>query len=59
MTSAEDFGGIFIVLDVTTLAFAQIMRGIGLWETDWKVISSEGQVRLFTFIHVLEAFTRD
>ena len=38
-----DLGGIFIVLEVTALAFAQIinMRQTGPWETDWIVIRSE------------------
>ena len=43
MNSAADLGSIFIILDVTAPAFAQIinMRQAGPWETDWIVISSE------------------
>ena len=42
MNSGADLGGIFIVLDVTALAFAQNinMRERGPWETDWIVTSS-------------------
>ena len=65
MDSAANLGGIFIVPDVTALAypFAQIinMRETGPWETDWMVISSEeamGQTSLFTFSHALKTFTR-
>ena len=64
MNSAPDLGGIFIVLDVTVLAFAQIinMREIGPWETDWIVISSgeaTGQAGLVYFAHALKTFTGD
>ena len=38
MNSAADLGGTFIVLDVTALAFAQI---INMRETDLIVISSK------------------
>ena len=43
MNSAADLGGAFIVLDVTALAFAQIinMRETGHGETDWTVVSSK------------------
>ena len=43
MNSAADLGGIFIVLNVTVLAFAQTinMRETEPWETDWIMISSE------------------
>ena len=39
--------GIFIVLDVTALAFAPVinMRKAGPWETDWLVISSKRSQR--------------
>ena len=40
---AAGLGGTFIVLHVTTLAFAQIinMRETGNRETDWMVMSSK------------------
>ena len=43
MNSAADLGGIWIVLNLTTLAFAQIKEKgkAGPCETDWIVISSE------------------
>ena len=64
MRAAEDLGGIFIILDVTALAFAQIisLRETRPWEIGWIVISSEeatGQASSFTFSHALKAFTRD
>ena len=64
MSSAEDLGGIFIVLDVTALAFAQIInkKETAAWETDCIVIRSEeatGQASLFTFSHALKTFKRD
>ena len=42
MSLAADLDGIFIVLYVTALAFAQIinMRETRPWKTDWIVISS-------------------
>ena len=43
MNSVADLGGIFIVPDVTALAFAPVinMRQAGSWETDWIVNSLE------------------
>ena len=61
MNSAGDLSGILIILDVTALAFAQIiyMRETGPWETDyWIVISSEEatvQVSLFCFRSCFES----
>ena len=66
MNPAADLGGIFIVPDVTALAFAPVinnMRQAGLWETDWIVISSEETTGLVFFCLVscgaLKTFTRD
>ena len=60
----SDLGGIFNVLDVTALAFAQIInvRQTGSWETDWIVISSEeatGLAGSLYFCSALNTFTRD
>ena len=43
MNLAAVLGGIFIILDVTALAFAPVinMRQAAPWEPDWIVISSE------------------
>ena len=54
MSSVADLSGIFIVLDVTALAFAQIinMREIRPWETDPLEISLEeatGQASFFVY----------
>ena len=48
-----DLGDISIVLDVTALAFAQIinMRQTRPWETDWIVISSEEATGLAGFVY--------
>ena len=53
MNYDADLGGIFIVLDVTALAFAQIvnMRRTGPWETDWILISSEQATGLAGFVY--------
>ena len=58
MNSAEDLGGIFIVLDVTALAFAQIMniRQTENWETDWMVISSEEETCPASFVYFCSCF---
>ena len=57
MSSAANLGGMFIVMDVTALAytFAQVikMRQKGPWETDLIVISTEeatGKASLFNFV---------
>ena len=54
MSSAADLGGIFIVLDVTAPAFAQVinMKETEPSETDWIVINSDettGQASLFVY----------
>ena len=59
-----EFGGIFIVLGVTALAFAQLVNmGVtGPWETNWIVINLEGATGpagLFTFSHALETSIRE
>ena len=43
MNSTADLGGIFIILNVTSLAYAPIinMRQVGPFEACWIVISSE------------------
>ena len=58
MNSAADLGGIFIVLDVTALASAQIinMRQTGHWETDWIVISSEEGTGPGRFVYFQSCF---
>ena len=58
MNSVTDLGGIFIVLDVKALAFAQIinMRETGPWETDWIVISSEEATGLAAFVYFRSRF---
>ena len=63
MSSAADLGGIFIIIDVTALAFEEIInvRETAHWGTNWIVLSSEkatGQASL-TFSHALKTFTRD
>ena len=61
MNLAADLGGIFIVLDVTALAFAH-MRHTGPWKTDWIVISSEeatGMARFISLDHSLKTFAQD
>ena len=54
VSSAADLGGIFIFLDVTAPAFAQIinMKETEPSETDWIVINSDettGQASLFVY----------
>ena len=51
-------GGIFIVLDVTALAFAQVinMTQTEPWETDWIVISSEEAMGLAMFVYIWLCF---
>ena len=41
MSLTADFGGMFIVPDVTARASVQIinMGDVGLWETDWIMIT--------------------
>ena len=48
-----DLGDMFIVLDVTALAFAQIInvRQTRPWETDWIVVSSEKAKGLAGFVY--------
>ena len=60
MNSAADLSGIFIVSDVTALAFAQI---INVRETDWIVIRRQRAkpgllAGLFTFCPALTTFKR-
>ena len=66
MNLAAGLGGTFIVLDVTTLAFSQIinMRETGhlrdrLDGDKLKGGNGSSQLRLFTFSHASKTFTRD
>ena len=58
MNTAADLGGIFIVLDVTALAFAPIinMRQTGPSETDWIAISSEEATGPAGFVYFRSCF---
>ena len=56
MNSGADLNGIFIVLDVTALAFALALRQIGPSETDWVVISSEEAMGLARFVYFRSCF---
>ena len=58
MNLATDLGGIFFVLDVTALAFVQIinMSQTEPWETDWIAISAEEATILARFVYFQSCF---
>ena len=58
MNSAADLGGIFIVLDVTALAFTPVinMRQAEPWETGWIVNSLKEATGLAGFVYFRSCF---